>query len=111
MHIVITQVNFCMETSEFAKNILRWSSSHVTSSLLSPGPPAQCPQIEGKACICPMPALMFFTSISESSGLQFLVSHVLDKTLNTHGKYRSVFPGRTSIFAFMPCMAFAKSPS
>jgi hypothetical protein len=76
----------------FAKNSLRLSSSHLTSSLLSPGPasitlfiskptsqqnksegvnnspPAQCPQIEGNTFNSPIPGLISSTSISESSG-------------------------------------------
>jgi hypothetical protein len=77
----------------FAKNSRSWSSSHFTSSLLSPGPvafvhqqsrftfrtegrkritqnlpPAQCPQMDGKTLSSPIPGRMFSTSISESSG-------------------------------------------
>ena len=51
-----------------AKNSRSCSSSHFTSSLLSPGPPAQCPQILGNTFNVPTPGDMFCTSISESSG-------------------------------------------
>jgi hypothetical protein len=50
------------------------SSSHLASSLLSPGPPAQCPQMLGKAIIWPTPSFIFATSISESSGLHSMIS-------------------------------------
>ncbi len=53
-----------------AKKAFNFSSSHFKSSLLSPGPPAQWPQIEGKTSICPTPGFIFATSISESSGLK-----------------------------------------
>jgi hypothetical protein len=44
-------------------------SNQITSYLLSPGPPAQCPHMLGKASIFPTPSFIYATSISESSGL------------------------------------------
>lgn len=96
-----------------SKSVRIWSSSHLTSSLLSPGPPAlsnhqnvfykigrtiktyQWPQIDGNAKHLPMPGDMLCTSYSESSG----------------GKYRSVLPGRTRVFALILLMASSKSES
>ena len=104
-----------------AKKAFNFSSSHFKSSLLSPGPPAQCPQIEGNTSIRPTPGFMFATSISESSGLVAdarTISKSIHKSTEmieyssegTYGKYKSVFPGRTRVFALMPCMAFSKLP-
>lgn len=53
----------------------------------------QWPQIEGKAMHLPTPCDILATSYSESSG----------------GKYRSVFPGSTSVLALMPFIANLKS--
>jgi hypothetical protein len=90
----------------FAKNSLRLSSSHLTSSLLSPGPasitpfiskptsqqnqsegvnnspPAQCPQIEGNTFNSPIPGLISSTSISESSGAIIIGKNIISKPSN-----------------------------
>ncbi len=104
-----------------SKKVFNFSSNHFKSSLLSPGPPAQCPQIEGNTSICPIPGFMFANSISESSGLVAdakTISKSLHKSTKgiefssdgAYGKYKSVFPGRTRVFALMPCIASSKLP-
>ena len=66
-----------------AKKTPSCPSSHFTSSLLSPGPPAQWPHIDGNTSSRPTPAFMFATSYSESSGLAG--SFCLIELQETHG--------------------------
>jgi hypothetical protein len=65
--------------------------------------------MEGKASIFPTPGFIFSTSISESSGLRNIRAY-LGMFRKAYGKYKSVFPGKTSVFALMACMAALKSP-
>lgn len=102
-----------------------FSFSHFTSSLLSPGPPAQCPQMLGKTSSFPIPGRMREISMAESSGLfevrggafgwergkkeRWRREREMRKN-DTYGKYKSVCPGRTRVWAWMACRAAAKSP-
>lgn len=74
-------------------NPFNFSSSHFSSSLLSPGPPAQWPQIDGKQIISPIPGLMFATSISESSGLWLSVEYGNSGTLGNSREIQICFAG------------------
>ena len=69
---IVCPYTFNLLRSLLLKKTLSCSSSHFKSALLSPGPPAQWPQILGNTSNCPTPGFMCATSYSESSGLQFL---------------------------------------
>ena len=67
--IIMCPYTFNLLRSLLPKKALSCSSSHFKSTLLSPGPPAQWPQILGNISSCPTPGFMCATSYSESSGL------------------------------------------
>ena len=69
VYILVLMHRFCLYFSYLSNHLLKCPSNHSTSSLLSPGPPAQWPHIDGNTSHCPIPGFIFATSYSESSGL------------------------------------------
>ena len=63
----------------------------------------------GNISIFPIPSFIFAISISESSGLyQGSSARHRMFVIQAYGKYKSVLPGSTSIFALMACIAARK---